>query len=325
MPEALLVKYLAGEASYTEAMAVDEWLTQSPAHAKELKQLMQLWAETGRQESHIAPDIKAAWNRAAADREQVMQQEHAKQTRAIRHRWIAAALLLILAGSTYLLLRQRTANHIPGMHTISASADIIHQTLPDSSVVVLLPGSALHYPAQFPAGEKTVSMEGEAYFNIKPDAVNPFTVQIDDLRIKVIGTAFNVKKGKDSIIVQVDNGTVQLSNAKKMVVVKGGMQAIYLKAAGTFYLSKLENGNNYAYATRVFQFTNIRLEQAAAILSKAYNVPIVLENKKLADCTISTTFTNMSLEDVLEIIAAALSIQYRINGSTILVSGNECN
>lgn len=325
MPEALLVKYLAGEASYTEAMAVEEWLTESPAHAKELKHLMQLWAETGRQELYKAPDVKAEWNKAEADRGQVIHQARAKHLRAIRLRWTAAALFLLLAGSTYLLLRQRTTRHMPEMHTISASANITHQTLPDSSVITLLPGSTIHYPEQFTAAERTVHIEGEAYFNIKPNAGKPFIVQVDDVRIKVIGTAFNVKNTKDSLIVQVDNGAVQLSNSKKTVVAKGGMQAVYLKSTGTFYLSKLENGNNYAYATRVFQFTNMRLEQAAAILSKAYNVSIVLENKKLADCAISTTFTNMSLEDVLEIMTAALSIQYRINGSTILLSGNECN
>src|SRR5690606_24206533 len=69
-------------------------------------------------------------------------------------------------------------------------------TLPDGSKVWLNAGSTLTYPSRFNAEERVVSLEGEAYFEVRksqtPAGGMPFRVFTKGQTIEVLGTVFNV-------------------------------------------------------------------------------------------------------------------------------------
>jgi ferric-dicitrate binding protein FerR (iron transport regulator) len=327
IPEALLIKYLAGEATPEEARAVDDWAEASPDNNRLLQQFLQLWSHAAQQGAYIAPDLQAEWSRLTGSLAKPAQPQGTAVRRLALSRWAAAAVLLILIGAALFIFLQPRKAPLPAqpMLAVTASRALLHDTLPDRSTVVLSAGSRLERPASFDGQARTVRLQGEAFFSVTPDVKSPFIVHAGDVDIKVIGTAFNVKTGKDSVVVQVESGAVLLFNATDSVVIKGGMQGVYRAGTRSFHLTQAEDANDYAYATRVFRFQDTRLESVAKTLEKAYNIKIVLENEKLADCTISTAFADMPLQYVLEVIAASLAIQYRIDGSTIYLQGNECN
>lgn len=64
--------------------------------------------------------------------------------------------------------------------------------LPDGTKVFLNAGSRLVYPDLFTGDTRDVFLIGEAYFEVKHDSKHPFIVQVSDLRIKDLGTKFNV-------------------------------------------------------------------------------------------------------------------------------------
>jgi ferric-dicitrate binding protein FerR (iron transport regulator) len=64
--------------------------------------------------------------------------------------------------------------------------------LEDGTLVWLNAQSSLTYPALFGSRERRVEVEGEAYFEIAPDANRPFIVAAGNLEAKALGTAFNV-------------------------------------------------------------------------------------------------------------------------------------
>jgi len=324
--EALLVKYLAGEASPEEAIAVDEWVEQTPDNNRLLQQYLQLWSHAGENGVYKAPDLQRELHRLnineaapPAHREMPL-----LRTLFIR-RAVAAVFILALGAALLVFFLPRKTTSPPPMLALTASHDILRDTLPDHSSAVLTPGSRLERPASFDGPDRTVHLQGEAYFSVAPDADKPFIVHTDAADIRVIGTAFNVRSNKDSITVQVDNGAVLFFDSHDSVIVKGGMQGMYQVATHRFTTTKMNDNNDYFYATRTFRFQATRMESVVNTLEKAYNIKIVLENKKLADCTITTSFTNMPIEYVMEVIAASLSIQYRIEGSVIYLQGNECN
>jgi ferric-dicitrate binding protein FerR (iron transport regulator) len=66
--------------------------------------------------------------------------------------------------------------------------------LPDGSKVWLNAGSTLRYDsASFQSSGRHVELSGEAYFDITHDARRPFIVQSGQVRIRVLGTVFNVR------------------------------------------------------------------------------------------------------------------------------------
>jgi hypothetical protein len=64
--------------------------------------------------------------------------------------------------------------------------------LPDGTKVYLNAGSRLVYPENFNGKTREVFLVGEAFFDVKHDRSHPFIVQVSDLRVKVLGTRFNI-------------------------------------------------------------------------------------------------------------------------------------
>lgn len=64
--------------------------------------------------------------------------------------------------------------------------------LPDGTKVFLNAGSRLVYPENFGGKTREVFLVGEAFFDVKHDQNHPFIVQMNDLRVKVLGTRFNI-------------------------------------------------------------------------------------------------------------------------------------
>jgi len=65
-------------------------------------------------------------------------------------------------------------------------------SLSDGTRVILNAGSRLVYPENFNGKTREVLLVGEAFFDVKHDPNHPFVVQLSDLRVKVLGTRFNI-------------------------------------------------------------------------------------------------------------------------------------
>lgn len=73
--------------------------------------------------------------------------------------------------------------------------------LSDGTKVFLNAGSRLVYPENFTGKTREVFLVGEAFFDVKHDQSHPFMVQLSDLRVKVLGTRFNISAySSDNVI-----------------------------------------------------------------------------------------------------------------------------
>jgi transmembrane sensor len=113
---------------------------------------------------------------------------------------IAACLLLLFVPG---LLRPFGSDYV------TAAAELRQVTLEDGSVIELGPRTALD--VRFAAGRRGVTLgEGEAFFEITPDAARPFAIRAGDAEITVVGTAFNVRLSPAAVTVAVRQGTVEV-------------------------------------------------------------------------------------------------------------------
>ena len=191
----LLAKYLCNEAGESERQEIETWAGQSGINLDELnnsRELMdkaRLWFESRHYNS------AEAWKkieRRLQSSTPVIQMQPTINTGKFYHRMLRVAATILLAVSLgtagyYLGFKQ----HKPAIFTevISNERQVVAGiTLPDGSVVTLNGNSSLTYPRTFSGNTREVSITGEAFFEIQPDASRPFLITAGTAQIKVLGT-----------------------------------------------------------------------------------------------------------------------------------------
>lgn len=170
-----------------QRQAFERWLDQSPAHAL-------AWADA----AHVSQLLSRLPASAAAPRRR-------RGARIAAVCGMAAALLAVAvmppATATWW-----GADHVTG----AGQADQF--TLADGSVVRLAPRSAIK--VRLGDDRRDVRLlEGEAYFEVAPNAARPFHVEGGDTRVTVLGTGFNVRLGEAGTDVAVRHGRVRVERA----------------------------------------------------------------------------------------------------------------
>lgn len=94
--------------------------------------------------------------------------------------------------------------------------------LADGTTMYINAGSEVTFPPKFASSERTISINGEAYLDVKHDENAPFTVSTAKFKISVLGTAFNVNAYDNSS----SSPEVVLLRGKVEVVSKTGENVI---------------------------------------------------------------------------------------------------
>ena len=87
-------------------------------------------------------------------------------------------------------------------------------TLPDGSVIELNQNSSIRVE-QRPEARSATLVSGEALFQVAHDPERPFFVDSDRVKVRVIGTEFNVRQAPSRIFISVRQGTVSVQDSKR--------------------------------------------------------------------------------------------------------------
>lgn len=121
---------------------------------------------------------------------------------------LAAAVALVVLGAGLFLALRPDAPGTPRQYT-SERAGHRDIDLPDGSSIEL--GGATSVTARYGREERAIDLEaGEAFFRVA-HAERPFVVNAGPLRIRDLGTAFNVRRTGDRVTVAVTEGRVRVS------------------------------------------------------------------------------------------------------------------
>lgn len=314
--EAMLAKYMSGEASPEEASAIDQWVNASARNRLILDQAMTVWARIPENKSWQLPD-KDKWLKDF--REKISGRPLRSLKRIL---WTSAAAVLILIASTILWLTKpdSTPGKTAPWITRSGGAVALTDTLPDQSLVDLGHQAIIKYPAHFTGSSREVKLWGNASFVVTADPGKPFIVDVEGIKIKVLGTSFNIRPDTTVISVEVQSGIVRMIRGDSGMNVSAFHTGVYDRKTGQFSLT-----NGYKPVRRSLNFKNVSLKQIADKLEEAYGVQVIFENKQLENCTMSSRFDNESLQFVLKVVSITLNIHYRIDKNTVYLDGEGCN
>lgn len=195
--------------------------------------------------------------------------------------------------------------------------------LPDSSVVYLSGGSKLVWPSHFREGTpRNIRLEGEAFFEVKRDTASPFIIKSGHLQTKVLGTSFNVYAypSDQAFSVAVRTGKVSVSESiggkfHELIQLSPGMKLVYDTNNRTYAVSRERVDEISSWITNKFVFRNKNLAEMLAQIERYYDVHFELKNSELAGCQFNATFSDKSINDVMEQIRimSGNHIQYTIN------------
>lgn len=322
--DTLIARHLAAESTPEEDAALQAWVAESAKNKRYFDDLQLLWQHS--------PAAKPAPAREV-DTEGALQKVKSRIQTGTPHAFfsaragafvrIAAVLTLVLAAVYFLWQRSTPA----GTRVIATIDTAIKDTLSDGSVIALKEHSGLTLAAGFNHRERRVRLKGEAFFTVSHDSTRPFIVDVTDLQVKVVGTAFNIDDAGSpgKVIVSVEEGKVLVSSKSQSVLLTPGQQAIYDRQTGTLVRQtglqdQVPAGGN----SRILWFNATPLSAVTDQIGKAYGIHILLKNNQLEHCQLTARYNNLPLERVLELIADSFSLKVEKTPEGYVFDGVGC-
>ena len=195
--------------------------------------------------------------------------------------------------------------------------------LADGTKLWLNSGSRAIYPVAFNGKTREIYIEGEGYLEVVPDAAKPFFVVTDQLKVKVLGTKFDISAYKDddhSKVVLVE-GSVKAIYGTESIVMKPNQLLNYVKQTKK---STLEKTNVLEYVSWKDGWLMCNKESIQSIttkLSRYYNVKIICNDLSINSMSLTGKLDLKSnCEDVLKAICTTAPLNYKITDQIIYLT-----
>lgn len=331
----LLAKYLADEANTHETAAVDEWINESDNNQTIFNQSQQVWERVADLRPQQVVDVEAAWLKmgigqalpiipAEKSTAPIMPLPTFRANALVKNFIRIAAALVILVGLGYLGIKQFGTTQEVAMVVFKSGSIATEKVLSDGTKVFLNKNSSITFPPKFLGDNRTITLTGEAFFDVHHDAAHPFIIHAEGSDIKVLGTSFNVKAYNPQVQVVVTTGKVQFSKNEHKVVLTKGQKAELSANTSTIIKSVNDDFEVLSYKTASFTFDRTSIAEVAQLLSENFKVTIDFDKDNLKNCQLTAKFNHENLENILTVIAETLNLTVEKHENTIILRGEGC-
>ena len=315
--EVRIGRYLSGEAGREEKEAFERELEADPELRKEFQAFQRIWDQIPTDSSDHW-DSGPAWQKFVSTTQSDVTQY--PKTRRLKSTWLIAAIVILALGASFFFWSQGK----PQLY-VYENADPV--TLPDGSKVFLNKGSSVEVYA-FNRKKRRVSLHGEAFFEITPDANRPFSVEAGKTVTEVVGTSFNITQTPNNTRILVEKGKVIFRSTLKdesAVALNAGEAALF--EDNRIQLIPNPSANIQAWHTGNLIFSrNMSIAEIIADASIYFNKKISLEIKTLGDCRISNqlSYKNPEINAVLRPLASFVNGMLKIEEDHCTIMGGRC-
>ena len=309
MDKEILQRYVEGNVSPEEIIAVVDWLDADENNVREFMALHKL---------NDISLLNQPDNRA----------DNQKKKRTISFRKIGyelakiAAILIIFWGGTKLFESNTTEESIVTYQTLYVPAgQRAELILPDSTRVWLNAHSKLIYPVSFGKGNRQVELNGEAYFDVVHNEKQPFIVKTRQMDIQVLGTEFNVTSYSSDFEVSLLRGCIELSSPSLSSTYKVKEKEHVKLKDNKLIVNNITDYDYFRWKEGLICFNN---ESVATIIEKLklyYDIDIETHNKKFLNSRYSGKFrTKDGIEQVLKVLQIEHKFSYTKNNDLNLIT-----
>lgn len=185
--------------------------------------------------------------------------------------------------------------------------------LSDGTHVWLNSESELIYPTNFTGNTREVILRGEAFFDVAKDASKPFIVANNQMKIKVLGTSFNVSgyavDKQQNVTLVSGSVQVQMDNSSAFRI-SPSEQFSYDKEKQTTSIRVVNTELYTAWTEGKYIFKDARLEDILSKLQRWYDFEITYLQEELKNRRFSIVINREdNLKNVLEIISFTSNVK----------------
>ncbi len=333
-------RFVAGESDPAEAAAVNAWLAANPADAA-LARAVKSHADRAESSASAPLDVDAALRRVRATINSEVATDTAAPPLTVvrgdaprrpvgvmaprskpwgRVAFAAAAAVLAIVGVRAFTGAPAGVATERVIATAVGVRDSI--TLSDGSTVVLAPGSRLTVAASFETGDRLVTLEGAAYFDVRHDEAHPFTVRSAGAEIQDVGTSFSVKTdAAGGVTVAVTHGIVAVREASaaapSAVELRAGDRGVV--SAGTVAVTR--GGvvpEDMAWTRGQLSYRDASIAEIQSDLKRWYGITLQVADSSLAHLTVTMPAQADSAR-MISTIAALLGADAEQHGDTVIL------
>ncbi len=270
-----------------------------------------------------------------------VEKNHKGQIRKVLYYSAAAAILVICLGIS-LLFFKNNIKEIDKLNIISTQNGSKSKVqMPDGTQVWLNSGSKITYNNNYGIDTRTVTLIGEAYFDVKHDAKHPFIIHTKNLNLKVLGTAFNVRAYSNDPLSEATliRGSLEVSfpnrSDEKMVlkpkekvsyndldVITLNKNIVKTESKPMITLTKVEYSpkekviEEIAWKEDKLIFRSKDFSDLILDLQRWYAVNITIENENLKEKKFTGIFKNENVFEALDALKLTYPFSYRYNKTT---------
>ncbi|MBQ4820746.1 FecR domain-containing protein [Aquimarina sp. MMG016] len=230
----------------------------------------------------------------------------------------AAILIVIISGTYFYNSVSSNKNQIVVQTTYGEQKSI---ELSDGSKVWINASSSLTYNSETP---RTLYLEGEAFFEVAKDSLNPFTVTTPNhITVKALGTSFNVKSYQDSPTTETKllTGKVEVTSNiqfKERIILVPDEKVTFYKHTQEVVKSKMNHNESIiAWREGKIQFENISFREIAVDLEAQFGQQILFKNEDIATTKFTGSFDNTTpIDEIFEVLKISKDFTYQLNTKT---------
>lgn len=201
-------------------------------------------------------------------------------------------------------------------------------TLADGTAVWLNAASSITFPTVFRGEERSVTMTGEAYFEVTKNPGMPFFVNIGQQgQVEVVGTHFNVNAYANEPVIKTTllEGSVRFrtndsrQSKQQEVTLRPNQQSqMNISSRKIVVENDVETDKVMAWKSGLFNFNDAGVREVMNQLERWYNIDVVFE-KEVPSITFFGKMTkNIELDDLLVILEKS-KVRFRMEGRKLIV------
>jgi ferric-dicitrate binding protein FerR (iron transport regulator) len=319
------------EESCTKQELIDlkDWLTDINVHSEVESWLAEHWSNSSEVDSNLL--IESVYK-------QIQEYQHEPRNHSTFsfykvlkvYQKVAAILLIPVIGFGILYwANQQAQSPDQFSETIAPRGQKSQIVLSDGTRVWLNSDTKIKYPGNFNQKQRNVYLDGEAFFEVASNARKPFVVHTSGIKVKVLGTKFNLKaySDEDQIEASLFEGKINLEgngSAENQIIEKEvlpGQSFVYSRTEHELEANRFPEEEINGWKKNQLIFKDDTFGNLVRKVERWYDVKVVYDEKQFYDRRLTfELYEGEQLERLMEVIGLALSVDYKYSKGEIFLT-----
>lgn len=308
----LLDKYIQGQCTPQEESIVLRWLDKND---------IEDYPDVHSEKKYNSKE-RAGWQQLIKHFDELQPVSERKKFFGRKWIWAAATIAVIIGFSVY-FSQSRLFDYATKYQT--SYGEVKRITLTDGTTVTLNARSVLEVKRGFGQKNRTVYLEGEAFFEVKQKAEEPFMVNTKKLSVAVLGTSFNVSAfaNDQEQTVSLKKGKVRVELPSKKgsedIILTPGEEIKYSKSGDAIKVGKVNNKEILSWQKQIIYFEDASIDDVVNKLERFYGVHIDIRYLHSRNWQLTGEYKNATLEEILESLSFNYNLKYKIEGGRVIL------